>query len=456
MTRTFINRENELKTLKGCLHSKEFEFVVIFGRRRVGKTELIKEFIKDKKSIYFLCSDRKVAYNLKKFSEKVCQFINIPLVTFDSFQDAFDAVVSKAKEKVIIVIDEFGYLVRRDPGILSDFQEIVDEKLKGKNVVLILCGSSVSMMETRVLGYKSPLYGRATKYIKVEPFNFFTLKSWFSSTPCEDILKIYSVTNGVAKYLEFFTGKNIEEEIIRNFFDPSSFLFEDAIRLLSDELRDYSTYIQVLEAIGLGYNRINEIANYAFVQPKDVFFYLKVLSSLGIVKRITPIFSPRKAKRGIYDIDDNYFNFWFKFVSPFQADIESEMQEVAIENFKNKFNVYLGMIFEKVAQQLLYRKNLLPFTVTKIGKWWHKNKEIDLVVANEKDKKIAFFEVKWSTLGEEEVSRITKKLKEVSKEVDWFNDKRTEYFGVIAKEVESKEKLKKEGYFVFDFKDLTS
>ncbi|MBC7092275.1 MAG: ATP-binding protein, partial [Nitrososphaeria archaeon] len=351
MTRTFIDRENELKILNECLQSKRFEFIIIFGRRRVGKTELIKEFIKDKESLYFLCSNRKVAYNLKKFSEKVCQFIKMPSVTFKSFQDAFDAILSKVKEKVIIVIDEFGYLVRRDSGILSDFQEIVDEKLKEKRIMLILCGSSVSMIETRVLGYKSPLYGRATRYIKVEPFDFLTLKLWFKNTSIEDIVKIYSITNGVAKYLEFFSGENVEEEIVKNVFDPSSFLFEDALRLLSDELRDYSTYIQVLEAIGLGYNRINEIADYAFIQPKDAFFYLKVLSSLGIVKRIVPIFSPKKGKRGLYIIDDNYFNFWFRFVSPFQAEIESGMKEVAIENFKNKFNSYLGIVFEKIGQQ---------------------------------------------------------------------------------------------------------
>lgn len=455
MNRIFIDRVNELEILNECLQSKKFEFIVVFGRRRVGKTELLKEFIKDKTSLYFLCSNRKITYNLKKFSERVCQFINIPSVTFNSFQDAFDAILSKMREKTIIVIDEFGYLVRRDSGILSDFQEIVDEKLKGSNTMLILCDSSVSMMETRVLGYKSPLYGRATRYIKVEPFDFLTLKLWFQNTPYEDIVKIYSITNGVAKYLEFFSGKDVEEEIVRNFFDPSSFLFEDALRLLSDELRDYSTYIQVLEAIGLGYNRINEIADYAFIQPKDVFFYLKVLSSLGIVKRIVPIFSPKRVKRGLYVIDDNYFNFWFRFVSPFQAEIESGMQEIAVENFKNNFNSYVGIVFEKIVQQLLYKKRILPFNITKIGKWWYKDREIDLVAVNEKDKQAAFLEVKWSRLREEEVLKIIDWIKKVCKEIRWFRDKRTEHFGVIAKEIENKEKLRKEGYIVFDLKDLT-
>jgi AAA+ ATPase superfamily predicted ATPase len=454
MTRIFRNREEELKTLEKCWSSKKFEFIIIFGRRRVGKTELIKEFVKNKKAIYFLCSDRKPLYNLEKFSEKVCNFIGIPVTSFKSFQDSFDAVTAKTKERVSIVIDEFGYLVRKNSGILSDFQEIVDEKLKDKNLVLILCGSSVSMMETRVLGYKSPLYGRATRYMKIKPFDFLTIKSWFPKTSTEDLIKIYSVTNGIAKYLEFFTGKNVEKEIVKNFFDPSAFLYGDATRLLSDELRDYSTYIQVLEAIGLGYNKVNEIADYAFVQPKDVFFYLKVLSSLGIVKRVLPIFSPRKAKRGIYVIDDNYFNFWFRFVSPFQAEIESNFLDVPIKNFEKQFNAYLGNIFERISHQIIsHKRGFLPFTPMKIGRWWHKDKEIDIVVANDKTKEIGFFEVKWKDLSYDDCSKILNKLKEKANYVNWYNRSRKEYYGIIAKKIESKEELRKE-FLAYELKDF--
>lgn len=453
MSRIFIDREEELKTLSECWSSKGFRFVVIYGRRRIGKTELIKEFIKDKKSIYFLCSNRKIQYNLRKFSESICRFIGIPKVSFNSFQDAFDALLSKISEKIVIAIDEFGYLVREDPGVLSDFQEIVDEKLKEKNIMLILCGSSISMIETRVLGYKSPLYGRATDYMRVGPLDFHGLKQWFPESTHEDMIKIYSVTNNVPKYLEFFSGKNVEEEIIRNFFNSTSFLFGDAIRILSEELRDYTTYIQVLEAIALGYNRINEIGNYAFIQPKDTFFYLKVLSSLGIVERIIPILSPKKAKRGMYFINDNYFNFWFKFISPFHDEIENNNINEAIENFHNQFNTYLGEIFERVARKSLANKKLLPFKITKIGKWWHKNVDIDIIALNERTKEISFFEVKWKDLKKEECEKILEELKKKAEHVNWHKNERKEFYGVIAKSIEEKEELKK-NYLIYELPDI--
>lgn len=451
MTRKFINRERELKTLNECWDSESFEFIVIYGRRRVGKTEIIKRFIEGKRAIYFLCSERKIPYNLKKFSEKVCEFVKIPIVTFKNFQDAFDVLISKSKGKVIVAIDEFGYLVRKEPAVLSDLQEVVDEKLKGRNIMLILCGSSVSLMETQVLGYKSPLYGRATKYMKIEPLPFPTLKEWFNQSAVEDLVKIYSVTNGIPKYLEFFTGRNTEEEIIKNFFDPYSFLYNDAIVLLSEELRDYSTYIQVLEAIALGYNRVNQIAGYAFLQPKDVFFYLKVLSSLGIVKRMVPIFSPRKAKRGIYVINDNYFSFWFSFISPYQAEIESGNLEAPIENFKKQFNTFLGKTFERIVTQSLNK--LLPFTPTKIGKWWHKGREIDIVAGSERTREIAFIEVKWSILDTKQFQKTVDELKEKTKYIGWYKNKRREYYGVIAKEIKEKNELKKR-FLAYDLTDL--
>lgn len=454
MTRKFLNREGELQILEEDWRKGKFELVVIYGRRRIGKTELIKEFIKDKKNtMYFMCSERKIDYNLRRFSEEVCRLTNMPIVSFKSFQDAFDALLNRAKNSLILAIDEFGYLVKEDAGVLSDFQEIIDNKLRGKSILLLLCGSSISLMETRVLGHRSPLYGRATRYIKVEPFDFPDMRLWFPNSELEDLVKIYAVTNGVAKYLEFFSGRRIMEEIEQNFFNPSSFLFLDALKLLSDELRDYTTYVQVLEAISLGYNRINQIADYAFLQPKDTFFYLKVLSSMGIVKRVIPIFSPRKAKRGIYVIDDNYFDFWFRFVSPFQAEIESGLEEVAVSNFRAGFNEYLGKVFEKIGPRLLLRRASLPFQPMKIGRWWHKDKEIDLVVANEREKNIAFFEVKWGRVTEKEARKILDGLDKNSDEVKWPKEGR-KHFGLISMKVENKEELRKTGYLVYDLKDL--
>ncbi len=445
-----MDRERELSALQESWEKEGFDFVVIYGRRRVGKTELIKEFLRDKPSIYLLCSQRKIPYNLRRFSEKVSRFLGIPEVTFSSFQDAFRAIARKGK--VAVVIDEFGYLVRDDPGILSDFQEIVDDIIRESEVLLILCGSSISLMETRVLGHGSPLYGRASKYLKVGPFTLRQLTSWFPDASPEDLLRIYGVTGGVAKYLEFFSGRDVEREIVRNFFDSSAFLFSDAMKLLSDELRDYTTYAQILEAISLGYNRVSEIADYAFLKPKDVFFYLKVLSSLGLVRRVVPLFSPRRSRRGIYEIADNYFDFWFAFISPFQAEIEANIVEPALENFRSRFNSYLGRVLERAAPGLLADR--LPFRPSLMGRWWRKDLEIDLVACDRREA-VAFFEVKWSRLRREEALRTLRKLERVSEHVE-HPKVRKRYFGLLAREVQGKEELLDGGYLVFELRELLS
>jgi len=349
------------------------------------------------------------------------------------------------------VMDEFGYLVEKDEGILSDFQEIVDEVLKDTKAKLILCGSYVSVMQGRVIGKKSPLYGRNTMQLNLKPLKFRHLFEWFPKIKFEDALKIYAVTSGIPKYLEFFEGRDVESEIAEKFFDSSSFLYNDAVNLLSEELRDYSTYFQILEAIALGYTKITEIGNYAFVEAKDVYFYLKNLMSLGIVERVIPILAPRKGRRGIYKIKDNYFRFWFKFISEFQEEIESYAQDIAIENFRKKFNTYLGEVFEDLCLELVKNLRFLPFT--KIGKWWHKDKEIDIVALNERTKEILFCECKWQS--KVNAAKIIKELAEKAKYVQWHNEKRKESFAIFAKSFSRKiEEFEGKKVYCFDLKDL--
>ena len=450
MARKFVNREIELKRIKNLLSSDKFEFVVIYGRRRVGKTALLKKVIENRKALYFLCARRNIKYNLRKFSYKVCEFLNIPKAEFKSFFDAFEAILSKERNP-IVVIDEFGYLVEKDEGILSDFQEIVDEVLKDTKAKLILCGSYISVMQGRVIGKKSPLYGRNTMQLNLKPLKFKHLFEWFPKIKFEDALKLYAVTGGIPKYLEFFEGKNAEREIAEKFFDSSSFLYNDAINLLSEELRDYSTYLQILEAIALGYTKITEIGNYAFVEAKDVYFYLKNLMSLGIVKRVIPVLAPRKGKRGIYKIRDNYFRFWFKFLSEFQEEIESYAQHVAIENFRKKFNTYVGEVFEDLCLELVRDLRFFPFT--KLGKWWHKDREIDILALNEQTKEILFCECKWQPRVN--AKKVCKELAEKAQHVQWNNEERKEYFAIFAKSFKERiDEFEGKRVYCFDLKNL--
>ncbi|HII60977.1 ATP-binding protein [Pyrococcus horikoshii] len=443
MIRKFVNRKRELETLEK-LYEKGANLVVIYGRRRVGKTALLRKFLEEKRGIYFLCSRRGYEKDLKRFSQELSKFFGIPL-SFEDFEDAFEFLSKQGK--LVVVIDEFPYLIESYKPVVSVFQRIVDLVLEGSEVMLILCGSSIGMMEKDVLGYKAPLYGRAQGIMKVKPFRFFDMVEWYGRD-FEKLVRLYGVTWGVPRYMEFFR-EGSDEEIIRNFFDPSSFLFNEAKLLLMEELRNPAVYGEIIEAIALGNTRLSEIANYSMIDAKDLPAYLKTLQELGIVKRITPI-TKRNAKRGVYVIEDEYFRFYYRFVNPYYEEIESLNPEPAIEDFRKNFNSYLGETFEKVSKEFLLAIGDYP----KIGKWWYKGEEIDLVALNEREKKALFVEVKWRGLKEREAKRILKRLEKKSMLINldgWIKD-----YGVIARRVEGKESLRDEGWLVWDLEDFNS
>ncbi|WP_335343155.1 ATP-binding protein [Pyrococcus kukulkanii] len=333
----------------------------------------------------------------------------------------------------MVFLDEFSYLLRYSD-IEAEFQSIVDEVLQNSNLMLILSASSV---RRSFFEYSAPLYGRSDAVINLQPLRFRHIFEWFPGISPEDAVKIYSVTSGIPRYLEFFRGNKVEEEIIENFFNPNSFLFREAKELLEEELREPETYYTILEAVAKGKTRVNEIAQYSFIEPKNTARYLRILEDIGILKREFPVC--RKAKRGIYRFKDLYFAFWFRFVAPHFEEIESGFNEGAIEDFKAEFNDYLGFAFEEIARQVLIdlsREGKLPFRITKIGRWWHKGEEIDIVALNERERKVLFVEVKWKDLSGKEAERILKDLKmksELLKLEGW-----EKHYGIMARRIEEK------------------
>ncbi|MFA4669403.1 ATP-binding protein [Pyrococcus kukulkanii] len=446
MIRKFVNRRRELEVLEEAWREGSRLFIV-YGRKRVGKTALLRKFLENKRGIYFLCSQRGYEKDVERFSHEVSSFIDAP-IQFKSFKDAFEFL--KRQGKLIVIFDEFPYLIEADKGVPSEFQEIVDIVLEDSEIMLVLCGSSIGMMEREVLSYKSPLYGRASGILKVKPFRFFDMVEWFGED-FEKLVRLYGVTWGIPRYMEFFkTGD--DEEIINNFFDPSAFLFNEVRLLLMEELRNPTRYMQIIEAIAMGKTRLNEIAQYVGMEAKDLSAYLKVLSDLGIVKREVPI-TERKAKRGIYAIEDEYFRFYHRFVSPHYEEIDSLNPEPAIQDFLKNFNTYLGGTFEKVAKEFLIELNKLgrlPFKFTDIGKWWHKKEEIDLVALDRIKNRTLFVEVKWKDVSEKESRRILRKLERKSKLVGLENWEK--YYGLIAKRIENKRL--EESWLLWDLKDF--
>jgi len=453
----FIDREKELEFLEEKFRNKR-ELIILYGRRRVGKTELIKQFCRNKEHIYFLADKRGSLSNAERFASIAAEHFGDLPPKVKNFDDVFQYIAKRLNEKkIVIAIDEFSYLVEKDDSIPSIFQLIWDEILKDKKLMLILCGSLVSMME-ELLTYKSPLYGRRTAQWKLMPLRFSEAKNIFSSYSIEEKVKVYSILGGIPFYLNVFDDKkdvfaNIEEKILTK----GEILYEEVEFLLREELRDYSSYFSILEAIAKGNSKLSEIANFSRIQAKDLPKYLSVLMKLDIVEKNYPITEKRTTKRTIYKIKDNFFDFYFRFVYPFKSDLELGNTKKVIGVIKKELNSFIGKKFEDISREFLYEMNLrgaLPFSFSDIGTWWEKDKEIDIVALNKEEKKILFCEVKWQDINKNEAEKIFENLKEKAEQVKWFNKVRKEYFCLIAKEIKDKKDLQEKGYLVFDLKDF--
>lgn len=386
----FVNREAEIQFLETQFSKEGSSFVVIYGRRRVGKTALIKEFIKDKKAIYFLATEEIESQNINNFKILVAKFFNNSLLEKAQnimWDEIFEFIANNVKnEKLVIVIDEFQYLCKVNPSFPSILQKIWDEKLKGKNIFFIVCGSLVNMMEQHVLNYSSPLYGRRTGQIKLKPLKFKYLKEFFPQSTEDELIWLYAILGGVPRYLEVFNYKgDVFEAIRENMLNKQSFLYEEPLFLLEREIQDIGTYFSLIKSISLGNHKLQQIAQTLSVLQTRLTKYINTLIDLDILRRDTPVTEeyPEKSKKGLYFINDNFLNFWFKFVYPFKEQLELDNVEFVLENIKKRIiTEHISYVYKDICKEYVWelsQKGELPLKISKIGKWWDKNNEIDIV-----------------------------------------------------------------------------
>lgn len=456
MFQQFVDRANELRLLEDTYKQNISSLIIIYGRRRIGKTELIKQFINDKKHIYFLADTRTDRDNIKEMQRAISSHIQNPLfekVEFTDWIELFREFEKLLKERVIIVIDEFPYLIESNKAIPSIFQKIWDLILSEKEVCLVLLGSSISMMENYTLDYRAPLYGRRTAQLQLQPLKFKYLGK-FLPYQAEELVKVYGITDGIPLYiLKFDQGLNFGENLRENIFRVGKFLYQEAEILLKEELRETARYFAILKAIAYGKHGFGEIVNFTKLDKGIISKYLDNLSILRLIRKEYPVTQKKEVRNARYVFNDNYLNFWFRYAYPYKSLIEEGRTERLFDFIEEDFNSYLGFVFEKICREFLWEQEL-PFAFTKLGRWWHRDKEIDLVALNEETKEIAFFEVKWSNLKLGEARRILLELKEKSKYVDWNKGERVEHFGLIAKKLEGKENLMGAGYLCYDLTDM--
>ena len=302
----FIGRERELTALNKLYASDKFEFAVIYGRRRVGKTALINEFVRDKKAIYFMGVESNVKQNLDNFSKSIIEYgTGFSLETsFASFQAALEYVFKMAEnERIVLAIDEYPYVARSSKSLASTLQLLIDKYKDTSKLMLILCGSSMSFMEDYVLSYKAPLYGRKTAQMKINPFDFEETCRYFPNASSEDKALIYGIVGGTPQYLLQIDDKlSIEENIKNTYLNPTSPLFEETTNLLKQEVREPAIYNAIITAIATGASRMSEISSKVGEDTNVCSIYLKNLLSLGIVQKETP-YGEKASRKSIFQID---------------------------------------------------------------------------------------------------------------------------------------------------------
>jgi AAA+ ATPase superfamily predicted ATPase len=400
----FVNRVAELDLLEKRFASGKAEFFVLYGRRRVGKTELLARFCDGKRAIFFV-SDLGSEISLRTALSSVVNDVLFGAdqisAVYSSWEGLFQALGRAAQtDRLVVVLDEFPYLVSAHPPVTSILQRVWDQNLKNSQIMLILCGSYIGMMEETVLGYQAPLYGRRTGQYLLEPLQFQDARLFFQNYSLEEQVRAYAVYGGTPAFLQTIRISNsLAQNIHDGILTKGSFLYDEVRFILQQELREPRNYFAILQAIAAGKTRLNEIK--MATQIEGATAYLDTLQQLHLVERRVPVTEgqPHKSRRGIYRLQDPYLRFWFRYVHPNRSQLERGGAQIILENqVLPQLDLFTGLVFEEVCGQFLWSSGLsghLPFVPLNIGSWWKANEEIELVVLGETDAIVV--ECKWSS-----------------------------------------------------------
>lgn len=402
----FIDRINEMETLESEYEREGSSLVIMYGRRRVGKTTLISEFIKEKNAMFFLASEESEIQNRNIFKDKVAEFTNNELLKTSQVPN-WDMIFKVLADtefdvKPIIVIDEFQYIGKSNPAFPSIFQRIWEELLKNKSIMVILCGSLISMMVSQTLAYNSPLYGRRTAQICLKQIPFLYYKEFFPDKSENECIEMYSVTGGVPKYIELFSAdKDIYTAIEKQILNKSSYLYDEPNFLLQQEVSEVGSYFSIIKTIAAGNSKLSAIASVLEAKATSVSKYLNTLMDLDIIEREVPITeeNPEKSKKGLYKIKDNYLRFWFSFIYPNKSFLESGNSAIVLNKIKKGLISHqTAFVYEDVCKEKMWQlnnNNAWNFNFSKLGRYWDSNTEIDIAALDPDGKNIILGECKY-------------------------------------------------------------
>lgn len=412
----FVGREGELKSLYELYHKDGFGMSVIYGRRRIGKSTLITEFIKGKKAIFYTATKVGKERNLELFSRQVVSVLEPALedVFFTSIEAVFDFISRKmTDDKQILVIDELPYWAEKDEALLSVLQKYIDIDWKDKNLMMILCGSALSFMENKVLSEKSPLFGRRDSQIRLEPFNYRDSALFVPKYSPEHKAICYGMTGGVAKYLSMIDGdKSLDDNIKNLFFHTDGYLYDETGNLLTQEFSDITIVNNIIEQIASGENTVNTIAGKVGEKEPTVLYSLERLMGVGLVEKKKSITEEKNKKKTQYVLKDHMFKFWYEFIPKATSVIEMGQGDLYYEKVvKAQLHSFMGGVFEEMCRYYTLEQGIqghFDSFLTKVGTWWgtetilnqkgekvQQSADIDVVAISEIDKAAVLGECKF-------------------------------------------------------------
>ncbi len=425
----FIDRGRELAVLEREWRRKGFSLITVYGRRRVGKTRLLKEFLSRHGGAYFVASELTYPQITKEFFRVI--------VNSFGFVPRSEDIVSVLEEisvevgKALVILDEFQYVVGADPSIPSRLQRSIDEVLSDSDVKLVISGSAVSFFEKELLGYRAPLFGRRTASIRLRPMRFLDASGFLASLPYEDAVRTYAVLGGTPAYTQYAYGASSLEEVLRTVAEPGSPLLDEAESLLRQELREPRRYMALLKAMAEGRVNPYEAANAAGVDPRTVHRYVEVLEELDIITLRKPL-GFRRGTRVFFR--DNYFRFWFACLRPLRNLIEMGGFTEVAEPLSKCVDRLVGKAFEAIVEESLpelIRVGAVTTEPALTGPWWHKGEEIDLVI-RDPGNSASFIEVKWGNVSRREAEALLKRLKDKAR-LTGLQERMNEFILVLSK-----------------------
>lgn len=412
----FIGRDRELQTLQELYEKDGFGMSVIYGRRRIGKTTLIVEFVKDKKAIFYTATRVGKEKNLELFSKQVLAALDSAFedTVFSSVEAVFDFITKKMpEEKLVIVIDELPYWAERDEALLSVMQKYIDTKWNHKNLMIILCGSALSFMENKVLSEKSPLFGRRDSQIRLESFSYREAALFVPDYSMEDKAICYGITGGVAKYLSLIDReKSLDDNIKKLFFHPDGYLYDETRNLLTQEFSDITLVNNIIEQIASGENTVNGIAGKVGEKEPTVLYTLEKLIRVGLAEKKRCMTEEKNKKKTQYVLRDHMFKFWYDFIPKAHSVIEMGQGDLYYERaVKPKLHSFMGSVFEEMCRYYTLEQGIqgrFDSFLTQVGSWWgveqvenpmgekvQQSADIDVLAISEMDKTAVVGECKF-------------------------------------------------------------